>query len=372
MNMLKNEFIDHGGDPFWLEGLKAIPAKLQNLYEINKILAHTPWLLNKCYIENLTKGEGNWSLSELVHAIILLVHFHSLSTFLFSCGITKKLENLQTHSCEFNSKSAESLAVPDPERPANSPVPISRRSSQDEDSLSSSPPSIVGEQEVKLQTLMERMKDLSEKSDSFEFTEEELAKRFETIEKQSAELVVAPLRTNTVLEMDIGLFIEEPSYIYQDFTKCGQLSESLTFRVQDYSWADHGYSLVTSLYTDVGNLLDDKFKTAYNLTYKTMGEHSEVDTSRFRIAIWNYIQCLYGIKHDDYDYDEINQLLEDSLKTFIKNAVCYPERVTKKDYDRVMTEFKESEKVHVNLIIFEARMQAELLYALRSMMHFMT
>jgi hypothetical protein len=29
-------------------------------------------------------------------------------------------------------------------------------------------------------------------------------------------------------------------------------------------------------------------------------------------------------------------------------------------------------QVHVNLIILEARMQAELLYALRSMMHFMT
>jgi sestrin len=85
--------------------------------------------------------------------------------------------------------------------------------------VSSSPPSIVGEQEVKVMTLMERMKDLTEKSDSFEFTEEELSKRFESIEKKSAELVVAPLRSNTVLEMDIGLFIEEPSYIYQDFTK---------------------------------------------------------------------------------------------------------------------------------------------------------
>jgi sestrin len=57
MNMLKNEFIDQGGDPFWLEGLKAIPAKLQNLYEINKILAHTPWLLNKCYIEVINMCE---------------------------------------------------------------------------------------------------------------------------------------------------------------------------------------------------------------------------------------------------------------------------------------------------------------------------
>lgn len=115
--------------------------------------------------------------------------------------------------------------------------------------------------------------------------------------------------------------------------------------MQDYSWDDHGYSLVNRLYNDVGNLLDDKFKTAYNLTYYTMGTHNKVDTSRFRRAIWNYIQCMFGIRHDDYDYNEVNQLLERSLKTFIKSAVCYPERVTKRDYDRVMREFKHSEKV---------------------------
>lgn len=33
-----------------------------------------------------------------------------------------------------------------------------------------------------------------------------------------------------------------------------------------------------------------------------------VDTSKFRRAIWNYIQCIYGIRHDDYDYGEVNQV----------------------------------------------------------------
>lgn len=76
-----------------------------------------------------------------------------------------------------------------------------------------------------------------------------------------------------------------------------------------------------------------------------MGGRTDVDTSRFRRAIWNYIQCLLGIRHDDYDYGEINHLLERSLKTFIKSACCYPERVTKRDYDRVLREFHHSEKV---------------------------
>lgn len=50
-------------------------------------------------------------------------------------------------------------------------------------------------------------------------------------------------------------------------------------------------------------------------------------------------------RHDDYDYGEVNQLLERSLKAFIKSACCFPERVTKADYDHVLREFKHSEKV---------------------------
>lgn len=66
---------------------------------------------------------------------------------------------------------------------------------------------------------MERMKRLSEKSDIYQITQEELSKRFETVETQSAELAAAPQRSNTILDSDIGLFIEDPAFIYQDFAK---------------------------------------------------------------------------------------------------------------------------------------------------------
>lgn len=66
--------------------------------------------------------------------------------------------------------------------------------------------------------------------------------------------------------------------------------------------------LLDSLYNDVGTFLDEKFRAAYNLTYFTMGGIKNVDTSKFRRAIWNYIQCIFGIRHDDYDYGEVNQV----------------------------------------------------------------
>jgi sestrin len=164
--------------------------------------------------------------------------------------------------------------------------------------------------------------------------------------------------------------MNDPSFTYEDFAKRGQVSELHTFRIQDYSWEEHGFSLVNRLYADIGNLLDEKFKVAKNMTYYTMGGRAHVDTTKFRTAVWNYIQCLYGIRHDDYDYGEVNQLLERPLKSYIKTVCCYPERVTRADYDNVMREFKHSEKVHVSLMIMEAKIQAELLYALRTIMRF--
>lgn len=76
-----------------------------------------------------------------------------------------------------------------------------------------------------------------------------------------------------------------------------------------------------------------------------MGDKMNVDTTMFRRAVWNYIHCMYGIRHDDYYYGEVDQMLERCLKAYIKTVTCYPERLTKKEYDSVMREFKHSEKV---------------------------
>ena len=45
------EFLRVGGDSRWLQGLQFAPKKLTNLYEVNKILAHRPWLLDRQHVE---------------------------------------------------------------------------------------------------------------------------------------------------------------------------------------------------------------------------------------------------------------------------------------------------------------------------------
>ncbi|KAM3602267.1 uncharacterized protein V6R79_001120 [Siganus canaliculatus] len=355
VNLHVNDFLQVGGDPKWLNGLNEAPQKLQQLGELNKILAHRPWLLTKEHIERLLKAEEHsWSLAELIHAVVLLTHYHSLASFTFGCGIMPDIQCDGGHT--FRPPSLSQYCVCDIAN-GNGHVNL--------------PDDLLGNQDLsgEVEVLMERMKQLQECRDDEEASQEEMATRFER-EKTESMLVVTSEDEESVPSRDISRHFEDPSYGYKDFSRRGE--HVPTLRVQDYSWEDHGFSLVNRLYPDVGQMLDEKFQMAYNLTYNTMATHKDVDTSMLRRAIWNYIHCMFGIRYDDYDYGEINQLLDRSFKIYIKTMVCSPEKTTKRMYESFWRQFQHSEKVHVNLLLMEARMQAELLYALRAITRYMT
>ncbi|MGH0158006.1 UNVERIFIED_CONTAM: hypothetical protein FKN15_034668 [Acipenser sinensis] len=93
VNMHVHEFLQIGMCLEWLNGLDFAPQRLRNLNEINKILAHRPWLITKEHIQKLVKtGENSWSLAELVHAVVLLAHFHALASFVFGSGINPEVD----------------------------------------------------------------------------------------------------------------------------------------------------------------------------------------------------------------------------------------------------------------------------------------
>ncbi|XP_063245844.1 sestrin-1 isoform X1 [Prinia subflava] len=359
VNLHVNDFLHVGGDPKWLNGLENAPQKLQNLGELNKMLAHRPWLITKEHIEQLLKTEENsWSLAELIHAVVLLTHYHSLASFTFGCGISPEIDCEGGHT--FRPPSVSNYCICD-----------ITNGYHGVDEIHASPAGSIPSTEsvCEVEALMEKMKQLQECRDEEEASQEEMATRFER-EKRESMFVCSSEDEESAATRDVSRHFEDTSYGYKDFSRHGM--HVPTFRVQDYSWEDHGYSLVNRLYPDVGQLLDEKFHIAYNLTYNTMAMHKDVDTSMLRRAIWNYIHCMFGIRYDDYDYGEINQLLDRSFKVYIKTVVCTPEKTTKRMYDSFWRQFEHSEKVHVNLLLVEARMQAELLYALRAITRYMT
>ncbi|XP_016148773.1 sestrin-1 isoform X1 [Sinocyclocheilus grahami] len=355
VNLHVNDFLQVGGDPKWLNGLEEAPQKLQAIGELNKILAHRPWLLTKEHIERLLKAEEHsWSLAELIHVVVLLTLYHSLASFTFGCGINPDIHTDGGHT--FRPPSLSGYCVCD----------IANGNGALEEMFGNQQ---VSELSGEVEVLMEKMKQLQECHDEEEASQEEMATRFER-EKTESMLVVTSEDEECIPSRDVSRHFEDPSYGYKDFYRRGE--HVPTLRVQDYSWEDHGFSLVNRLYPDFGQLLDEKFQIAYNLTYNTMATHQGVDTSMLRRAIWNYIHCMFGIRYDDYDYGEINQLLDRSFKVYIKTMVRTPEKITKRMYDSFWRQFQHSEKVHINLLLMEAHMQAELLYALRAITRYMT
>ena len=50
------------------------------------------------YFQKLTRGDDNWSLSEIMHALVLLTHFHALSSFVYGCGINAEIDHPVGHT----------------------------------------------------------------------------------------------------------------------------------------------------------------------------------------------------------------------------------------------------------------------------------
>merc|ERR1719297_525657 len=216
------------------------------------------------------------------------------------------------------------------------------------------------QESYKVEELMKKMSTLSRNQDCPP-PQEELQSSFNKIRKQTSD---SDLHDLPHIEPDISLYVGDTNFQYVDFAK--RQDEFATFRIQDFTWDEEGYSTIARFDEDTAEYLDDKFRTIYNLTYGTMGPHTSIDTTLFRRANWNYIQCVWGIRHDDYDYHEVNELLHRDLKRYIKTSSCYPDRCTKSDYENIMKDFEDSEKVHVMMLVAESKFQSSLLYAMRA------
>lgn len=207
VNLHEKEFLSEGGDTKWLNGLEFIPQKLRAIYDINKILAHRPWLLTKEHIDRLTKGTNSWSLAEVVHAIVILAHFHSLSSFVFSCGLNQELDASLKNEPDVIVVVAEESAAEI--KPSTTPPFLQRLKLEQQRQLmlkeqeENNKKSILqqnnsqtlvnssGSSSDNIEMLMKRMQDLSEKKK--ECSEMELSNRFKNVELQVRNLTSYPV-----------------------------------------------------------------------------------------------------------------------------------------------------------------------------------
>eukprot|EP01071_Lankesteria_metandrocarpae_P004323 Lankesteria_metandrocarpae@DN3481_c0_g1_i2.p1 len=78
-------------------------------------------------------------------------------------------------------------------------------------------------------------------------------------------------------------------------------------------------------------------------------------TQPLRIAIWNYVQMLYGFLDDTYSYQAMNNFLSVRLKIIIKKLVCYPQRITRDDIFCLEDTFCTGDVMHLCTIALQSR-----------------
>jgi len=305
--------------------------------QLMSLLAHQPWLISKEHIAVLVKGADAWSISELIHALIIIVNFTSMCSIVFAAGILPEID------------------IPLPNDSGNIEITSDNNSKR-----------FSGELDHY------RIKELLKKKDfpiePSGLSSEEKAQLFAIAAEEPA-VSIPTISTVKGDEHYLKKYIGEFSIKHLDFDV--RSKEYRPFRVQDYSWQEQGYSLVSRFYPKLAALLDEEFTHIYNLTYNTFSDEVNIDTTPFRSAIWHYVHRLKGLLHDDFNYRDVNVYLDKVMKTIIKKVICCPEVIVKEDLITI-TGFKEEEKIHMCLVALEAKKQAELIYGLHALMKHMT
>ncbi|EDV24569.1 uncharacterized protein TRIADDRAFT_25289, partial [Trichoplax adhaerens] len=329
-------------DIHWLKGLSNASQKLINFEDLLNRLTYQPWTIQKEHIDELVVGESAWSISELVQAVVIVSHVVSVVGFYYGCGIHDEIDFKDGHTYSemaANGKNDEDNLV--------------HAMNQTKKKLD-----ITDEEKrQKLLAVMSEYKSLQERHELL--SEDKVLEEIELFFRQEKDTKISIIDNF----MD-NRSIEQST----DFAKLSlEDRQQMALRTQEFSWEDQGFSVVSRYYNDIIELLDEKFRIIYNLTYNKMGDTTNTDTKVLRTAVWNYIQMMKGV-WDDYLYTSINKLVATDFKQYIKMVACKPEKTSQYLFHSGVYLYNGSEQVHLNLLFLESRNQAQLLHALRAIM----
>ncbi|EFC42903.1 sestrin [Naegleria gruberi] len=400
---LEVEFLLNGGNEEWLKGIEFIPQKLKKLLKFNSLLCHMPWMLNEDSISELVSnngvGENAWTMAELVHAVIIMTHFHALSGFIYGIGIlpddddtpiadiissvteseeskqrqkneTQRLVETLTRTADDDDtpidKHQREKAFECTETNDNSSkiVPNHLYSNYNNFDCFSTPNfASVTFWEAQKQDMM---KGATKKSDS----EGLIPSAGHTFISSNTSGVYKRNSNNRERSLKLKKYKHNKyDFTYKDFDVKNKEYE--TTSIHDFNWEENAFSLLSRFYYGAADLLDTEFEFIYNMTDNRCYDIKDVDTTSFRAAIWCYVHRLFGVSHDDFNYEKVNKLLNIDLKKYIKTVVCYPERCTKEQFVNTGVKLRTREKIHICLLAIEARKQVEIIYGLRSINNFM-
>lgn len=104
----------------------------------------------------------------------------------------------------------------------------------------------------------------------------------------------------------------------------------------DFSWEENGLGILSQWLPDIFDEVDKIFSycRSSRLVFQN-AENCGEEIERILQALSLYIKRIFGIdESESFDYAAVNKIFPKDLKTYLKKVACYPQLITKDDYDK--------------------------------------
>jgi sestrin len=148
--------------------------------------------------------------------------------------------------------------------------------------------------------------------------------------------------------------------------KKGLLSDS------EWSWEEDAMTMIAQFY---GEECAENFNTSYTYsirhTNNCIGDKSlEGKTELLREALHNYVRNVLQLNwKDDFDYNMMNYILPIVVKVYLKKIVCFPERMTRSNFEWVKQQqgYSTFDMTQLAMIGAETRRVSSMVHVTRAM-----
>ena len=134
----------------------------------------------------------------------------------------------------------------------------------------------------------------------------------------------------------------------------------LAGRLTEFSWDEQGFSLMSSLYSDMANYIDEKLRKVRSLQPSNQ-TRQQSDTEN----ICRHVHHLHGIHQDDWTPDGVKDVLTPDERNFLES--CLFQR-NDADIESLGKKVGYSRKVYLSVIMLEFKHQSQLLFFLQAVM----
>ena len=379
-------FLQCHGDPAWLTSIHDAPKHIQVLSSLSTSLAYSPFSIHPSDLDRCLR-EGGMSMSELVHALTILTTYHAASAFAAALRINEEvdlgplLQKVRDSPSTSRGSSRSNSAVGGDDAAAaavaaeqGEQVVATRRDSKGE--LMSQAQFLRrvlsdGHIQAEETAVLRTEDDIGPQIFPDVAIDELYSSTASSSPQQTHHRDAAPSSSsNSPFTPSPDRFFVEQSELSLGPSALLPSPSTPLFSSSSFTFQEHVCMGLNRYYaTDFSSLLLSEVEHITGMTTHHIGKWTStslaLDTSPFRRAIHLFVQRYFGIYRDDFNYRNIGILLSQPLQHFILR-VCEGVAMSKEEWELPGFELTEAEKVHVSLIVMEARRQAELLYAMQA------